>query len=92
MKLISVDREGWVGAYDGLAEAEQWLEWIDVVDGEYLLVDHDGFLYEPQQSDRGFHGYEWRRTANRRPELLAVLQGYSDGSKMSAEDLRKCRS
>jgi hypothetical protein len=91
VRLISVDREGWVATYDGLADAE-YLEWIDVADGEYLLIDDDGFLYEPHEASGRFYGYEWRRTANKRPELLAVLKGYDDNSKMTLEDLRKCRS
>ena len=92
MKLYYIDREGWLGVDESVVDAEQSLEWIDVMDGEYLVIDDAGFLYEPYESEQGYYGYKWRRSSVRRPEVLGVVINYPDGEKLSPEDLRICRS
>ena len=92
MKLYSVDREGWVGIDESVLATEQSLEWIDVTEGEYFVIDDAGFMYEPYESQHGYHGYKWRQTPTRRLEVLEVVTNYRDGEKLSPEDLRRCRS
>lgn len=91
MQLYSLDRDGWVGIHDGLHDAEQ-LEWIDAADAEYLLIDSDGYLYEAHDTGGGFHGYEWKRTGDRRPDIVALIKTYGDNARLSAEDLVRCRN
>jgi hypothetical protein len=92
VKLYSVDREGWLGVEETVLDAEQSLEWIDVMVGEYLVIDDAGFVYEPHESEQGYYGYKWRKTPIRRLKVLEVVMRYRDGQKMSPEDLQICRS
>jgi hypothetical protein len=92
MKLYSIDRDGWLGVEESVLDAEQSLEWIDVMDGEFLVIDDAGFLYEPYESEQGYYGYKWRQSPTRRPEVLEVVINYSDCEKLSPKDLRICRS
>ena len=91
MKLYAIDREGWLTVEDSVLGAEQSIEWVDVIYGEYLVIDDAGFLYEPYESGEGYYGYKWRQSPKRRPEVLKVVSNYSDCEKLSAEDLQICR-
>ena len=92
MKIFAVDRDGWLHINENILDAEAYLEWIDVMDGEYLIIDEAGFLYEPYESEQGFNGYKLRQTLTKRPEVLNVVANYQDWEQLSQEDLRKCRS
>ena len=92
MKIYSVDREGWLHIDESTLDAEGHLEWIDVMDGEYLIIDEAGFLYEPYESKQGYYGYKLRQTHTKRPDVLEVVINYRDGERLFPEDLRKCRS
>jgi hypothetical protein len=92
MKLYSVDREGWVGVEETVLDAEQSKEWIDVSEGEYLVIDDAGFLYEPYEPVQGSRDYKWRQTRARRSDVLDVLRNYRDGEQLLPGDLKVCRS
>jgi len=91
MPLYSLDREGTVGVYANASEAES-LEWIDVENGEYVMIDDDAFVCRPVASSDGVNGFQWRRTRVHNPELLERLRACGDGARLSPDDLRKSRT
>ena len=92
MKIFILDREGWLWIEDTILGAEGYHEWIDVMDGEYVIIDEAGFLYEPFESEQGYYGYKLRQTLTNGPEVFEVVINYRDGERLFPEDLRKCRS
>lgn len=85
--LYSVDREGYVSVFEDLFEAEM-LEWNEVVDSEYVIIDDRGVVYEHYDSAEGFYGYKLRPTDVKLPEALAILQRHVNDDTLDFTELR----
>jgi hypothetical protein len=92
LTIYSIDREGYISFYADLEEVEQSLEWIDVENEEYIVIDDGGFLYEPIESSDRTYDYKWQRTLKQDTNLLEIIQPYNDDDLMVIEDLKRIRS
>ena len=92
LTFYSIDREGYIALYADLEEVEQSLEWIDVENGEYIVIDDIGHLYEPiKSSDRNYE-HKWQRTLKQYTNHLKIIQHYNDDDQMVVKDLVRFRS
>jgi hypothetical protein len=74
MKIFTVDTEGWVEAHQSADSIESSLEYSDVSNHEYVVIDDAGFLYSWHDSSAAYCGFELQRTANKDPSLLERIQ------------------
>ena len=81
--IYSVDRDGWGRAFESLKEAEGYLEWLDVKEDEYAVLDRDAHQYRGIPDETGYYEYRFQRTESRNENLLqecldALAQSSSD--------------
>ncbi|GAA4997977.1 hypothetical protein [Actinopolymorpha pittospori] len=53
LPLVAIDRNNWVGVFDSVAELTGYIEWVDVLDGEYQLWDAAGRRLQLRATDDG---------------------------------------
>ena len=76
MKIFTIDSEGWTETYENSFSVESSLEYIDVTNNEYVVLDSFGYLYvwEPDSSCRC--GYKLQVTQHRDLTLLSKINGH----------------
>lgn len=70
MKIFTVDTEGWAEAHENVESIESSLEYIDVSNNEYVVIDDAGFLYSWNASNATYCGFELLRSEDNDPSLL----------------------
>ena len=92
IRYYEIDAEGWVGISVTIEEKNRALEWQDVKENEYLVIDHGGWLYTPVNKESEPWGYYWQRSSKRNSEAAQILKYYDDGDQLGDEDFQTCRS
>lgn len=91
LKFYDIDRNGWVGISETLVEKNDRLSWCDVREGEYIVVDSDGYIYEAKEDEETRWGYRWKRTDRKDIDLKVTLLQYAHNEQMTESDLNFCR-
>lgn len=91
LKFYEIDREGWVGINDSLVSKNDRLAWADVKEGEYIVIDSDGYLYEAREDPETRWGYRWKRTDRKNIDLKMVLANYAHNEQLTKSELNFCR-
>lgn len=91
LKFYEINREGWIGISDSLAAKNARLEWLDVKDGEYFVIDSEGWIYDARPDEESRYGYRWKRSDRRDIDIKVMLETYADGEQLSEDELNFCR-
>ncbi len=91
LKYYDVNREGWLGITSSLVETNRRLEWCDVREGEYLVIDSDGWVYKAREDDESRWGYRWKRTDRQDIDAKMVLVQYVHGEHLTEDELNFIR-
>ena len=91
LKYYDINREGWIGISHSEAELSARLQWSDVMDGEYIVIDSEGWYYEAEENDESEYGYDWLCTDRQDVNTLMMLKEHAHGEQLSEEELNFCR-
>ena len=91
LKFYDINREGWIGISESLFGKNERLAWIDVKEGEYIVIDSDGWLYEPRRDEESRYGYRWKRSDRQNVDVQMMLLEHAHGEQLSEDELRFCR-
>lgn len=91
LKYYDVDRKGFIRISDSLLDKNMQLEWSDVQEGRYVVIDSDGWLYEHLPDDSSRWGYRWERSSRRDIDLKMVLKNYVHGEHLTEDELNFVR-
>lgn len=91
LRYYDINRVGWIGITSTLAEMNARLDWCDVQDEEYILIDSDGWLYDARPDDESRWGYRWKRSDRRNVDVKMILQNYVHGEHLSPDELNFIR-
>lgn len=91
LKYYEIDQEGFLGVSYSLAELTTRLQWADVVDGAYLVIDSDGWFYEAEEKDDSDYGYVWQRTDRQNMDIIMMLKEHAHGEQLSSDEFDFCR-
>lgn len=91
LRYYDINRQGWIGITSSLAETNGRLDWCDVREGEFLVIDSDGWLYDARPDDESRWGYRWKRSDRREVDIKMILVSYVHGEVLSPDELNFIR-
>jgi len=91
LKYYDVNRQGWIGITGSLAATNRRLEWCDVREGVYLVIDSDGWIYEAREDGESRWGYRWERSDRCDIDAKMVLVQYVHGEHLTENELNFIR-
>ena len=91
LKYYDVNRRGWLGVTSSLAATNRRLDWCDVREGEYLVIDSDGWFYHAREDNESHWGYRLKRTGYQDVDTKMVLAQYLHGEHLTEDELNFIR-
>ena len=87
LKYYDLNRDGWLGITHSIADTNQRLEWCDVREGEYIVIDSNGWVYMAQEDEDSLWGYHWQRTQIQNIDFKMIVLKYAHGEQLSVAEL-----
>ncbi|MFC5051501.1 hypothetical protein ACFPK9_12890 [Rubritalea spongiae] len=91
LKYYEIDQDGFLGVSYSIEELTTRLQWADVVEGAYLVIDSDGWFYEAEEDDDSEYGYKWCITDRQNVNIVMMLKERAHGEQLSSAELDFCR-
>jgi hypothetical protein len=91
LKFYDVSRDGWIGVTYSLDELTARLQWSEVCDDDFLVIDSEGWFYEAEENDEAEYGYEWHCTDRQNVDIKVMLAEHAHGEQLSEAELDFCR-